>query len=222
MNILVIAATEAEIGLLIKHLTCCWKRENEQFYHLNGKNVQFAITGIGSVATAYNLTKMLAKQRYDLVIQAGIAGSFDRQIALGDVVLVKSDQFADMGAEDKDEYIDVFEIGLVGENDHPFTNKLLRNDTNTEEWQLPAVTALTVNTVTGREYTVDERSKRYNCQLESMEGAAFHYVCISEGMPFIQIRAVSNYIEPRNRDAWQIGKAVTALNETLINYLEKQ
>jgi futalosine hydrolase len=51
-----------------------------------------------------------------------------------------------------------------------------------------------------------------NVQIESMEGAAFFYACRQAGVPCMQIRAVSNYVEKRNRDNWQIGLAVKNLN----------
>jgi futalosine hydrolase len=55
-----------------------------------------------------------------------------------------------------------------------------------------------------------------------MEGAAFHYVCLQEGMPFAQVRSISNYVEPRNRSAWKIKEAVIALNEWVVAFLKQQ
>jgi futalosine hydrolase len=53
-----------------------------------------------------------------------------------------------------------------------------------------------------------------------MEGAAFFYACRKEGVPGLQIRAVSNYVEKRNRDAWQIGLAVKNLNTFAVELLQ--
>ena len=64
-------------------------------------------------------------------------------------------------------------------------------------------------------------SIRLNPKIESMEGAAFFYACRKAGVPFIQIRAVSNYVEKRNRDAWQIGLAVKNLNTFALELLER-
>ncbi|RYY32368.1 MAG: futalosine hydrolase, partial [Sphingobacteriaceae bacterium] len=60
--------------------------------------------------------------------------------------------------------------------------------------------------------SIQKTAKRVNVQLESMEGAAFFYACRQMDLPCVQIRAVSNYIEKRNRDAWKIGLAVKNLN----------
>jgi futalosine hydrolase len=54
-----------------------------------------------------------------------------------------------------------------------------------------------------------------------MEGAALHYVCLQMNRPFLQIRAISNYVTPRNRAAWKIGEAVMALNAQLIDWLRQ-
>ena len=72
MNILVIAATEAEIALSIKHIAGAENSLNNALIEHNGHFIRFAITGIGGVATAYNLTRLLAKYDVDFVIQAGI------------------------------------------------------------------------------------------------------------------------------------------------------
>jgi len=56
---------------------------------------------------------------------------------------------------------------------------------------------------------------------ESMEGAAFFYACKQAGVPCLQIRAVSNYVEKRNRDAWQIGLAIKNLNSFAAEFLDR-
>ena len=44
-----------------------------------------------------------------------------------------------------------------------------------------------------------------------MEGAAFMYACLMHGVPFAQIRAVSNVVERRNRSSWKVQEAIEAL-----------
>ncbi len=51
--------------------------------------------------------------------------------------------------------------------------------------------------------------------MESMEGAAVFYAALRFNTPCVQIRAVSNFVEPRNRESWEIGKALTALGIVL-------
>lgn len=223
MKILVTAATEAEIALSIKHIASIGKEVKPLVFEHNGHEVAFAVTGVGMVATAYNLTRILATGQYDFILQAGIAGAFNSNIPLGEVLAVSSDRFADLGAEDGENFIDVFDLGLSKPNQAPFSHKLLLNPYISElDIQLKAADAITVNTVTGSNSSVERLQILYPGVLESMEGAAFHYVCLCEKVRFLQIRAVSNYIERRNRDAWQIELAVNNLNEFLLKYITEK
>lgn len=220
MKILVIAATEAEIALSVKHIGATQEGGKGWFAAINDHNIHFAVTGVGMTATAYHLTKLMTTEVYDLVLQVGVAGSFDMDLQLGTVVFVKTDRFGDLGAEDHEKYIDVFEMGLVQESESPFTNRLLPNTYEKElKIDLPGVYALTKNTVSGNGFSIAMLRDKYSCDIESMEGAAFHYVCTIERVKFAQIRAISNYVEPRNKGNWQLGAAIERINSWLISYL---
>jgi futalosine hydrolase len=69
-----------------------------------------------------------------------------------------------------------------------------------------------VNTVHGDDRSIAEAVRRFDPQVESMEGAAFMYACTIGGVPFAQVRAVSNIVERRNRAAWRLQDALAALN----------
>jgi futalosine hydrolase len=198
MRILFVAATEPEICALVE----------SQKSKVKNQNISFLITGVGMVATAYALGRELAKNQYDLVINLGIAGSFDRSFALGDVVEITEDTLAELGAEDSEAFLPISQMGF-GESTFKATESL-NNIYKTAN--LKQATAITVNTVHGNEASIQKVQARLNVQIESMEGAAFFYACREARVPCIQIRAVSNYVEKRNRDNWQIGLAVKNLN----------
>jgi len=80
--------------------------------------------------------------------------------------------------------------------------------------------SLTVNKVSGTQESIDKLTAKYSAQTESMEGAAFLYACKTMDVDCIQLRAISNYVEPRNRDNWEIEKALDNLNEGLIKYID--
>ncbi len=210
MNLLVVAATEAEIKPFLSSLT-----EAEKGY------ISTLVTGVGMTATAYALTKHLQYRKYDLVIQAGVGGSFDRSIPLGSVVFVASDSYGDLGAEDKADYIDIFDMGLLEKSSFPHAAGQLVTPLLAvhDKISLPHVSAITVNTVSGSERTIQQRQERYGCQVESMEGAAFHYVCLHENVPFAQVRAISNYVIPRDKSQWKMKEAITALNKWLADFI---
>lgn len=162
-------------------------------------------------ATAFQLGKNLSN-KYDLAINAGIAGSFKKNISLGMVVNVVSDCFADLGAEDGERFLTLEEMGIP----EAISDKLegIRKGLKTVS-DLPQVKAITVNTVHGKAVSIKKVVKKFNPDIESMEGAAFFYACGEFKTPCIQIRAISNYVERRNKKNWKLGPAASNLNTFL-------
>jgi futalosine hydrolase len=229
MRILVVAATEAEVGPLISELRITNYDFNEmkdsEIVNLKSEIVNLTpdssllVTGVGMVATAFALAKHLTANKYDLVLNLGIAGSFDRTIALGEVLEIMEDTFAELGAEDDDYFLSIEKLGFGESTFYPSTKlSNLYNLFNT--FNLKTANAITVNTVHGNEASIKKVTGRLNPQLESMEGAAFFYACREMNVPCIQIRAVSNYVERRNRDNWQIGLAIKNLNIFALEFLK--
>ena len=223
MNILVTAATEAEIAPFIAHLSAHWTNISKNVFQKNNLQIVLLITGVGMVATTYTLTKALNAVKYDVALQLGIAGTFDKSRVPGETVFITSERWGDLGAQDHENFIDVFELGLTDANSYPYAGRKLDNPLSAlhDLIDLPQVKGLTINTVSGNQATINRLAERHNCDVESMEGAAFHYVCLMEQIPFAQVRSISNYIEPRDRSKWQIGKAISSLNEWLIGFIDK-
>jgi len=194
MRVLIVAATEFEVGGLKSEVG---SRKSD---------ISYLITGVGMVSTAFALGKHLASHNYDLAINLGIAGSFDRNIALGEVVEIVEDRFSELGAEDDEAFLTIDDLSF-GESVFKSTAKI-----SDFGLTLKQVRAITVNTVHGNEASIQKLSRHFKAQLESMEGAAFFYACKQADLPCLQIRAVSNYVEKRNRDAWQIGLAIKNLD----------
>lgn len=220
MKLLLVAATAPEINPFISHIGQKWESLAPNVYQNGSAEIHICLTGVGLVATTYAVTKALHTHHYDFVLQAGVGGSFDSSIDLGQLVLVQSEQFGDLGAEDRDNYLDIFEMGLIRPNEYPFTEGKL--DTPLHEilfpFKLLTVSGLSINTVSGRAATIALRDDKFGAQIESMEGAALHYVCLREQIPFAQIRAISNYVEPRDKSKWKMKEAIIALNKWLIDF----
>ena len=160
MKILITAATKEEISLLngIKSIS---------------HELDFLITGVGMVSTAYTLTGHLKNNRYDLAINCGIAGSFDRSIQIGDVVSVKEDIFSELGAEDGNDFLSLDQIGLQGKNS--FKNTFILKAV--PMGILREVRSITVNTIHGNDLTIKTVKNRFQPQIETMEGASF-FLCL--------------------------------------------
>jgi futalosine hydrolase len=217
MSILLASATEAEIAP-----TLVWLNSLEPDNPLRTQ-IKVCITGVGLMAATYGLTYELTKEPAGLVVGVGVAGAFNRDIRLAECVLVRSEQLAEFGAEDGEAFLDVFGMGLVNGDEHPYSGGKLINplsDIPAPMAGLRQVDSLTVVKVSGQEPTIEERIKRYGADIEGMEGAALHYVCEKMGVPNVQLRAISNYVTRRDRNAWKMPEAIGALNTLLQGWLK--
>jgi futalosine hydrolase len=201
MNILIVAATAFEI---VDFTTA-------------KPNYPILITGVGIPNTLYHLQKVIANNNFDLVIQAGIAGAFTNEFELSETVLVKQDTFGDIGLEEKNEFTPIFESDLFYKNEFPFTNGwLINNENHLKQSNLELVKAITVNKVSDNGLIKEQQIKNFDPEIETMEGAAFHYVCLQEKIPFIQLRSISNYVGERDKTKWKIQEAIGNLNRELL------
>jgi futalosine hydrolase len=212
---LLVAATSAEINGICGHI------EPYAVTTINN-NWDVIVTGVGMVATVFNLTNALHKNTYSQIINVGLAGAINRDLSLGHVVNVVSDEFAFWGSENRGAFLSVFDLNLQSENEKPFQNKIITPEqTNFSLDLIQKVNGLTVQTVTGSATSFDLLLKTYKADVESMEGAAVFYVANQFDIPAVQIRAISNYVEPRNRDNWKIEEALDALNHAVLPLIDK-
>jgi len=188
-------------------------------YIFRETEIHLLVTGVGSVSTAWSLIQWLSvNKKPDLIINAGIAGSYRDTIKIGDVVMPVTDCFADSGIEDADKFLTLFESGLADPDEFPYRSGLLHGDANTSERfknLIRSVNAITVNTATGSEKTIINLLNKFNPDIETMEGATFFYICTREKLPFLALRSISNKVESRNRSNWNIPLALEHLSEKL-------
>jgi futalosine hydrolase len=225
MKILLVAASNSEVKFLRDKLTFISRvSNNHNCYRWGSLEVDILITGYGSVFMTYNLSKALQAFNYDLAINLGIAGSFDYFLELGFVVNVIQDQFGDIGFEDNDKFFTLGEMELLNEDSFPFTGEVLRSLGNFEIEALESlipVKAVTINTLHSNHENIQKIRSRFNCEIETMSGAAFFYVCLMEKIPFIQLRAISYFIEIRKVDNWNLPLAIENLSTTVFEVLEE-
>ena len=186
MKVLLVSATKKEI----------------KYYKNN--DLEIIITGIGIPNTILNLTKKLSEATYDLVINVGICGSFKKHFKIGDVVEIINDKFSEIGYE---------EGSNIKEFDSSF--KIINNFNVNAKTNLEHVSSITVNTVHGNKDSIKKIMTRLNPDVESMEGAAVFMVCQHYNTKCIQLRAISNYVEERNKNNWNIPLALKNLGDLL-------
>jgi futalosine hydrolase len=222
MKILFVGATCFELYQFFENL----KQEKNNtgpifHYRWNDLEVDLIVTGLGMTFTTYFLTKALSLSNYDLVINAGIAGTFKDEISLGTVVNVKSEQFCDFGIEEPGKINTIFEAGFADPNIFPFDGGKMYNPNKFKGLDLPVVHAVTGNISHGDPISIERIRRDFDPDIESMEGAAIFYVCLQEKIPFLEIRAISNYIELRDTDKWDIPATLENLTRELYLFLRQ-
>jgi futalosine hydrolase len=217
MRVTITAATVGEWMPSFLELSTLYTADSLRF------KVHFHQSGVGMLASAVSLTRMLIEDKPDLVIQAGIAGCFDQKMPLGKLVVVADEMLADMGVEEDGKWKDIFDLKLEKSSYPPFERRKLANP-----WvdrfnllKLTAVTGVTVNTITTGKEKIHQLVKKYDPVIESMEGAALHYACLQAGTPFLQVRALSNYIGERDKSNWLLKESITNLNQALVKLVDK-
>ncbi len=208
MRILLVSATDAEIAPFLGALR-----------DASPHDIEVLTTGVGMVATGAWCARALSRTHYDVALNLGVCGSFDPALTPGAVVHVVADYMPELGAEDGEAFLTIQQLGLLGDDEFPYRGKQIVNGTPPQSsalQRLPVVTGITVNTVHGDARSIAAVTSRFAPQVESMEGAAFMYACRVSDVPYAQVRAVSNMVERRNREAWKIGDALRNLGAAAV------
>ncbi|QIH36897.1 MULTISPECIES: futalosine hydrolase [Sphingobacterium] len=204
MKILIVSATQFEIQPFLEVAA-------------NYPDCDTIITGVGMVATAFELGRVLHENKYDLLINIGIAGCLDRNLKIGAVVQVISESLVELGAEDDQQFIPIEQLGY---GKSKFQSSLLHGENIVLPF-LPQGQGITVNKVHGNADTIAKLQQLHpdSC-IESMEGAAVFFAADKMDLPVIELRGISNYVEKRNRATWNIPLAIMNSNKALIQTLD--
>ena len=212
MKVLITAATAMELELI--------KSETIRY---DGVEIIFYVTGVGAVSTVFNLSEILHKEKFDIVIQVGIAGSFDKRLALGDAVAVEKELLYEMGVFENNHYKTVFEMGLIDGDTKPFTSSTLINPHTVllDLTGLKKAIAITNNEISTSATKNKLYNEKYGAEIESMEGGAFHYVAIMKSISFIQLRGISNSVGDRDTNNWKIKEAILSYSDVCNQLIKK-
>ena len=211
--ILLVSATETECTPILQEMTDCTTISPWLFAGtLQGQSVEILISGIGAVSTTFRLTHTLMKRPYNRTISIGIAGSFSDSILVEEVVQITEDCFADLGIDNNGTLLNLREAGFNDAND--CFSGLIPNPSPTPSLHRK-VMGITVQTATGSQKRINELVNKFQPEVETMENAAFFYVCSMIQIPFASFRAISNKVEPRNREKWRITEAIEKINHAV-------
>jgi futalosine hydrolase len=195
-RLLVVTAVEAERAAIAGALRA------------DSADVTLLVGGVGPASAAASVSAALATENFGLVLAAGIGGGF-APLVPGEVAVSSSIVFADLGAETADGFVPVSRLGFGRERYD--VDPQLAIELADVTGGLPG-TVLTVATVTGTAATAAQLLARYpDAVAEAMEGAGVAAAAVRHGARFAELRAISNAVGPRDRDAWRIPDALAAL-----------
>lgn len=197
------------------------------------KDVVLLVTGVGVVNAAFVLGRLLgclASDAPDLappppagVLNLGVAGAFSLdQLPLGTTVVVSTEIWPEYGLL-HDSGIDPKGIGLPqGKVDgQPVWDQLRLAPRQSAQQMglnissLPEVIGLTVSGVTGTSERAKALQSQYSCEIETMEGFALAWACCLAGVPFVQVRTISNLVGSREAVHWNLSGAKQRLSTTV-------
>lgn len=212
MKILVVAAMEMELGPLMEE-----KSRNSSIGY------EVLPLGIGILSTAVQLMQRIHEKKPDLIIQTGIAGGFHEDIHLGKAYCIQSECLPEMGVQESSGYRDIFDMGFQDPNGFPFAAKRLINPHASlmDQSGLKRVNGITVNQITTDPHQISIYSSHYQADVESMEGAAVHYIALLHQIPFIQIRGISNRVGERGTANWKFNEAIASSTEACTQLIHK-
>ncbi len=208
---------------------------------LNGRRVVLAASGVGKTNAAHATTLLMERFRPGLVVNFGIGGAYPGSGAgVCDVALAEVEIYGDEGAETRDGFVEMRDLGLPllharpaagldnGRRRRALFNRIplqpvpvrkayrLLKRLSMEPRKGPFVT---VSAVSGTPARAVELQARYGAVCESMEGASVAHVCVLHGVPFVEIRGISNMAGERDRRLWRLDEAASAAQRAVIGML---
>jgi futalosine hydrolase len=178
--------------------------------------------GVGKTSAAFELGAALAAERFDLVVAVGVCGlhrAATTKLEVGSVAIVLSERFADEGVATSSGFLELDALGLGATSAMPADAAWLVEAAGYVA--VPLLPSATVSTCSGTDALAAERWRRTRAPLETMEGAAIAFVCERMGVPWIGVRAISNFTGERKDAGWNLELAVTRLGEAVAPLLER-
>lgn len=208
--LLIVVATELEL----KPLRTLKKTQNWQ--------IDFLVSGIGLLVSTWRISQQLSRKKYDLVLQVGVAGSFNlEKYPLASLVVVGRECEAQLGVWEKGMFQNIFQMGLQSPNCQ-FQPQFLENPYLAHSYlerTLPVVNGISVSSISTNLEHIRYYTEFCKAEIETMEGAALHYVCLMQSVRFGQIRGISNRVGDRDKSRWQLDLALSKLSDFLTQNL---
>lgn len=175
--------------------------------------------GVGKAEAAAAIAAALAERRPPWVLLFGVCGAYPTGHVPGDglevgrLCVVGEEWLADEGVATAERFVSIAELGLASVG--PFVADPGRSAAVARVLGAPIVRAATVSTCSGTDATSQAAAARTGAAIETMEGAAVAVACARAGVPWVQVRCVSNRTGERSRGGWDLPRAVAIVQEAM-------
>lgn len=238
--IAIVAAVSAETALLRQSLSPCEVRRcgaRELFLgSLFDQKVALLHSGIGKINAASAVTALLETIEPEAVIVTGCAGAYPESgLTVGDLVLASEEILADEGVITPQGFVDFAALGFpLLEQGGPLMEQrfpadpqmlaaarpLIESAVITAGANLATGPLVTVSTCSGTDQAARDMVQRTGGICENMEGAAVAQICRLYEVPFFELRGISNLVENRNLERWNLPEAAKIAQKALMAYLK--
>jgi futalosine hydrolase len=185
---------------------------------LGSKEVLIVPAGMGKTNAAQTVTAVLERFTIGGIIGFGVGGAYRGSgLEVGDVALASAQHYGDEGVETPNGWMSCAGIGIPLVET---TDARLFNEFPVDAGGLSVAAEVLVDAVTGPFVTVSTCSgtasrgavlaARYQAVCETMEGAAYAHVAAHYGVPYLEVRGISNLVEDRDLARWRLGPAAAA------------
>jgi futalosine hydrolase len=199
----------------------------------NGLPVILLATGIGKVNAAHVATIICEQYPLQIIVNFGVGGAYpDSGLEVGQIAVATSEIYGDEGVIEPQGWHDMEHIGIpvVEKQGQNFYNKFSVDPDLVQKFQT-AIKLMNIKSVAGPFVTVStssgtteralELESRFGGICENMEGAALAHICAIYNVSFVEIRGISNIVENRNKEKWDLSLASLNCQKALLNVITK-
>lgn len=179
--------------------------------------VDVVLTGVGAASAAGAVASVIDPLRHAMVICVGVAGAYeDSPAQLGQIVMGSQAVFADVGVQTPTGYESMAQHGFGA-----FDNE--KEAASCPPVVIAALAGLsdhqgpiaTVNVCSGTNELAKSIASRTGAIAEAMEGAGVALVAERSGVPWAELRAISNTTGNRAQQVWKMQQALARLAQVI-------
>jgi futalosine hydrolase len=178
---------------------------------LRDLDLEIKVCGVGVIEAAIESYKLMERLEPDFVILTGLAGAYpDTDLVPGDIVIASKEIWADSGKKLSQDYLPLADsLGMIREIeiDESLTKEAFLIPEAVKVKRGAVCTVCACSYEFGRAVLI---SKKYGALAENMEGFAVALAAQKAGIPFAEVRAISNLLKDPEAP-WNIEKALSSL-----------